>query len=74
MSVSRNFHMLGEITTGKEVENLIVCVSPRSSTWMLKSPVMMNSLAMVAAWKRNDENWLRKVKKGCEYGDGVGGR
>ena len=35
MSVSRNFHMLGEITTGKKVEKL--------DCWMLKSPVMLNS-------------------------------
>ena len=43
MSVRRNFHMLSKITTGKKVENWIVCVSPRSSTWMLKSPVLRNS-------------------------------
>ena len=43
MSVNRNFHMLSEITIGKKVENWIVLVSPRSSTWMLKSPVMINS-------------------------------
>ena len=40
MSVSRDFHMLGKITRSK---NWIVSVSPRSSTWILKSPVMMNS-------------------------------
>ena len=26
----------------------------------------------MAAWERNDENWLRKVEKGWEYGDGEG--
>ena len=36
----------------------------RSSTWILKSPVMMNSCGVMAAWERNDENWLRKVEKG----------
>ena len=74
MSASRNFHMLNEIRTGKKIENWIVWVSPRSSTWMLKSPVMMNSWGVVAAWERNEENWLRKVEKGWEYGDGGGGR
>ena len=49
---------------------LIVRVSPRLLTWILKSPVMMNSWGVVAAWEWNDENWLRKVKKGWEYGDG----
>ena len=86
MSMSRNFLMLDEITIGEKVEKLdclsiarssknwIVWVSPRSSTWILKSPVMMNSWGVVAAWERNDENWLWKVEKGWEYGDGGGGR
>ena len=46
MSVSRDFHMLGKITTGKKVEKfdcLSIAVVIDNSTWMLKSPVMMNS-------------------------------
>ena len=43
MSVRRNFHMLGKITADKKVEQLDCLISPRLSTWMLKSPVMMNS-------------------------------
>ena len=39
VSVSRNFNVLSEITTGKEVKK----IGLRSSTWILKSPVMMNS-------------------------------
>ena len=31
----------------------------------------VNSWGMVAAWESNDENWLRKVEKGWEYGDEV---
>ena len=43
MSMSRNFHKLGKITIGEKVEKLDCLSFPRSSTWMLKSPVMMNS-------------------------------
>ena len=43
MYVSRDFHMLGKITTGKKVEKVDCLSIARSSTWMLKSPVMMNS-------------------------------
>ena len=43
MSMSGNFLRLGKITMGEKVEKLdCLRVSPRSSTWMLKSPVMMN--------------------------------
>ena len=43
MSVSRNFHMLSEITTGKKVENLD-CLSIAEVVNMdVESPVMMNS-------------------------------
>ena len=43
MSVSRNFHMLSEITTGKNVEQLDCLSIAEVVSWMLKSPVMMNS-------------------------------
>ena len=43
MTVSGNLNMLSEITTGKELKNWIVSASPRTSTWILNSPVMMNS-------------------------------
>ena len=43
MSVSKNFHMLSEITTSKMIEKLDCLSIARSSAWKLKSPVMMNS-------------------------------
>ena len=69
--------MLGKITTGKKVEKLD-CLSIAEvvdmDVEMLKSSVMMNSWGVVTARERNDENWLRNVEKGWEYGDGGGGR
>ena len=43
MSVSRNFHMQSEITTGKKVEQLHCLIIAEVVKWMLKSPAMMNS-------------------------------
>ena len=68
MSVSRDFHMLGKITTGKKVEKL-ECLSTAEVVDMdVEVAVMLNSWGVVAAWERNDENWLRNVEKGWEYG------
>ena len=41
LSVSKSFHMLSEITTGKNVKKLDCLSIAGSSTWILKSPVMM---------------------------------
>ena len=43
VSVSRNFNVLSEITTGKEVNKLDCLSIVEVTTWILKSPVMMNS-------------------------------
>ena len=43
MSVSRDFTRWVRLQLARRSKNWIVRVSPRSSTWMLKSPVMMIS-------------------------------
>ena len=43
MPVIGNFNMLSEITTGKKVKEMHCLSIARSSIWILKSPVMMNS-------------------------------
>ena len=74
MYVSENFNMLSEITTDKEVKKLD-CLS---ITKVINMDIEVASddkfMRVVAAWEINDENWLRKVEKGWEYGDGGRGR
>ena len=43
MSASRDFDMLGKITTGKKVKKLDCLSIAEVETWMLKSPIMKNS-------------------------------
>ena len=58
MSMSRDFYMLGKITTGKKVEQLD-CLSIAEVVDM-DVEVAGNDefMRVVAAWERNDENWL----------------
>ena len=65
MSVSRNFHMLSEITTGKKVKNMD-CLSIAEVVNM-DVEVASNLWGVVAALEKNDENSLRKVEKGWEW-------
>ena len=64
MSVSRDFHTLGKITTGKKVEKSD-CLSI-AEVVNIDVEVASNDESMrgMAAWERNDENWLRKVERG----------
>ena len=63
ISVSRDFHILGKITTGKKVDKLD-CFS---ITEIVDMDVEVASndefMRVLAAWKRNNENLLRKVEK-----------
>ena len=63
ISVSRDFHMLGKITTGKKGDKLD-CFS---ITEVVDMDVEVASndkfMRVVAAWKRNNENLLRKVEQ-----------
>ena len=64
MSVSRSFHMLSEITTGKKVEQLDclgVAEVVNTDVEVISNDEFMRG---GAAWERNDANWLRKVEKG----------
>ena len=61
-SVSRDFHMLGKITTGKKVEKWN-CLSIADVVDM-DVEVARNDEVMRGGVERNDENWLRKVEKG----------
>ena len=64
MSVSRDFDMLGKITTGKKV-NKLDCLSIAEVVDMdVEVAGNEEFMRVVAAWERNDENWLRKVEKG----------
>ena len=64
MSVSRYFHMLSEITTGKKVEK-VDCLSIAEVVNMdVKVAGNDEFISSVAAVERNDENWLRMVGKG----------
>ena len=63
MSMSRNFHMLGKITTGEKVEKLD-CLSIAEVVDMdvevVGNDEFMRGGGCVG---RNDENWLRNVEK-----------
>ena len=56
------------------VRNSEACASDRSLTWMLKSPVMMNSCGVVAARDRKELNCDMNTENGLEYLDESGGR
>ena len=61
MSVSRSFHMLSEITTGKKVDNL-ECVSIAE---VVNVDVASNDEFMRGGLRgKNDDKGLRKVEKG----------
>ena len=64
MSVSRDFHMLGKITTGKKVKKLD-CLSIAEIVDMdVEVAGNEEFVRGGSCMGRNDENWLRNVEKG----------
>ena len=64
MSVSRNFHMLSEITTGKKVAKLnrfSIAEVVDMDVEVASNDEFMRGVGCVG---KNDENWLRKVEQG----------
>ena len=64
MSVSRDFYMLGKITTGKKVKKfncLSIAEVVDMDVEVASNDEFMRGGCCVG---RNDENWLRKVEKG----------
>ena len=73
MSVTRDFHMLGKITPGKNVAKLH-CLRIAEVVDMDVEVASNEFMRGGDCVERNDENLLRKVEKVWEYGDGVSGR
>ena len=64
MSVNRNFHMLGEITTGKMVAKfdcLSIAEVVSVDVIVASNDEFQRGGGCVG---KNDENWLRRLKKG----------
>ena len=71
MFVSRNFQMLGKITTGMKVDKL----DCSSIAEVVDVEVVSNDEFMRGSGCVGKKRWeLVKVEKGWEYGDGGGGR